>query len=265
MKFNLALAAVLLVPPEQVRAFAPMSRNKANSQFSQLSMTDMPLPPVNSGTPVILQRNKNGQFKEIRYLNFVQLAIAKKVNIATFSGEGTQLLGLDPVGASLKIQALPAQNSGDGLEEWARRLSIPVVFFAGLVLFSLRSLYHYVSRIKRTDFASNEAILAALQQPGTIVLDVRTQEEIANDGCLENQTRFPNLTYKQSDCTVLDCEKLRLSPGEVIPNITTSTATIVIHCKSGLRATRAKALLLEHGYEGLILNAGGYTDIQRFF
>lgn len=123
----------------------------------------------------------------------------------------------------------------------------------------------FETRAKQFDFASDEAIRAALEQPGTIVLDVRTKEEIDSDGSLKDQTRFPDLTYKQSDCTVEDCEKLRLSPEDVIPNITTNTAIIVMHCRSGRRVTRAKALLLEHGYPGTILNAGGYADIQRFF
>jgi rhodanese-related sulfurtransferase len=123
----------------------------------------------------------------------------------------------------------------------------------------------YETRAKQFDFASGEAIRAALAQSGTIVLDVRTQEEIAHDGSLKDQTRFPGLMYKQSDCTAEDCEKLRLSPGDVIPYVTSSTAAIVMHCKSGRRASRAKALLLEHGYQGPILNAGGYADIRRFF
>jgi rhodanese-related sulfurtransferase len=123
----------------------------------------------------------------------------------------------------------------------------------------------YDSRAKQFDFASDEAIRAALEQPGTIVLDVRTQEEIAQSGSLEDQTRFPDVTYKQSDCTAEDCEKLRLSPEDVIPNLATNTAAIVMYCRSGRRVTRAKASLLKHGYPGPILNAGGYTDIQRFF
>ena len=123
----------------------------------------------------------------------------------------------------------------------------------------------YETRAQQFDFASEESIREALEQPGTIVLDVRTQEEIALDGCLKDQTRYPELTYAQSDCTVEDCEKLRLSPEDVIPNVTTSTAVIVTHCRSGRRAARAEALLKSLGYQGPILNAGGYDDIKRFF
>jgi rhodanese-related sulfurtransferase len=144
-------------------------------------------------------------------------------------------------------------------------LAASVFVVVRLLPTNLLNMDDFETRAKQFDFASDEAIRTALEQPGTIVLDVRTQEEIAKDGSLKDQTRFPDLTYQQSDCTAEDCEKLRVSPEDVIPNITASTATIVMHCRSGRRVTRAKALLLEHGYQGPILNAGGYTDIQRFF
>ncbi len=125
----------------------------------------------------------------------------------------------------------------------------------------------YAMRAEQFGFASDEAIRDALLQPGTIVLDVRTTEEIATNGRLSDSTKFPSdrLTYLQSDCTPTDCYTLRTSPQDVIPNFTTSTATIVMHCASGRRATRAKDLLVQQGYQGSILNAGGYNDIQKFF
>ena len=100
-----------------------------------------------------------------------------------------------------------------------------------------------------------------------MVLDVRTTEEISKAGRLVDLTMFPSdrLTYIQSDCTPTDCYTLRTSPQDIIQNFTTSTATIVIHCASGRRATIAKELLVQHGYKGNILNAGGYNDVQKFF
>ena len=125
----------------------------------------------------------------------------------------------------------------------------------------------YARRAQEFGFASDESIREALQQPGTIVLDVRTAEEISKIGRLADSTAFPSerLTYIQSDCTPTDCYTLRTSPQDIIPNLTTSTATIVIHCASGRRATRAKDLLVQNGYKGTVLNAGGYSDVQRFF
>ena len=125
----------------------------------------------------------------------------------------------------------------------------------------------YAMRAQQFGFASDEAIREALQKSGTVVLDVRTNEEITTDGRIADSTTFPSdrLTYIQSDCTPTDCYTLRTSPQEIIPNVKTSTATIVIHCKSGRRAARAKDILIEHGYQGSILNAGGYSDVQKFF
>jgi rhodanese-related sulfurtransferase len=125
----------------------------------------------------------------------------------------------------------------------------------------------YAMRAQQFGFASDESIRDALQQSGTIVLDVRTAEEISKAGRLADSASFPSerLTYIQSDCTPTDCYTLRTSPQDIIPNLTTSTATVVIHCASGRRATRAKEILVEHGYKGTILNAGGYNDVQKFF
>ena len=125
----------------------------------------------------------------------------------------------------------------------------------------------YETRAKQFNFASDDLVRTALQQSGTIILDVRTKDEISRMGKLTDRPNFPSdvLVYKQSDCTPDDCMTLRLSPQDIIPDIATNTATIVLHCASGRRATLAKDLLIQHGYSGTILNAGGYTDIQKFF
>jgi rhodanese-related sulfurtransferase len=125
----------------------------------------------------------------------------------------------------------------------------------------------YEARAKQFGFASEDDIRNAIQQSGTIVLDVRTTEEIGNDGTVVDLEGFPSdiVTFVQSDCTPDDCYTLRTSPQDIIPNITTNTATIVVYCRSGRRASNAKSLLLQHGYQGTILNAGGYSDIKKFF
>jgi rhodanese-related sulfurtransferase len=125
----------------------------------------------------------------------------------------------------------------------------------------------YESRAQQFGFASDESIREALQQTGTIILDIRTTEEITTNGRLFDSATFPSdkLTYLQSDCSPGDCYTLRTSPPDIIPNLMTSTATIVIHCASGRRAVLARDLIVSHGYQGAVLNAGGYGDIQRFF
>lgn len=125
----------------------------------------------------------------------------------------------------------------------------------------------YTLRAQQFGIASDESIREALQQSGTIVLDVRTTEEIVKTGRLVDSSTFPldRLTYIQSDCTPTDCFTLRTSPEEVIPNLATSTSTIVVHCATGRRAALAKEFLTQYGYKGTILNAGSYNDVQRFF
>lgn len=125
----------------------------------------------------------------------------------------------------------------------------------------------YAIRSQLFGFDSDESIREALQKSGTIVLDVRTNAEILKSGRLTDLATFPShlLTYVQSDCTPTDCYTLRTSPQTVIPSLKTSTASIVIYCASGRRATLAKELLVQHGYQGNILNAGGFNDVRKFF
>jgi rhodanese-related sulfurtransferase len=126
----------------------------------------------------------------------------------------------------------------------------------------------YQIRAKEFHIDSDDEIREALQQSGTIVLDVRTIEEVTSDGKITDVESFPHhhLIYRQSDCTVDDCLALRLTPHDVIPHWNEgSSATIVLHCASGRRAALAKEILLQQGYSGRILNAGGYRDLKRLF
>merc|ERR1712076_195237 len=105
------------------------------------------------------------------------------------------------------------------------------------------------------DFASPEDIKAALaDQVHTQVLDVRSEEEIAESGKLDH----PN--WKTTRCTPVGCDALTANPAEFVPN---KEDTIVIYCKSGRRASRARQILLSKGYTK-VLNAGGYTDVVIF-
>jgi hypothetical protein len=70
-------------------------------------------------------------------------------------------------------------------------------------------------RFKQFNIATDESIREALQLSGTIILDVRTHEEICRDRRFTEVESFPadRLTYIQSECTVDDCVALRESPG----------------------------------------------------
>jgi rhodanese-related sulfurtransferase len=111
----------------------------------------------------------------------------------------------------------------------------------------------YESRVRQFGLASPDEIKASLAKPDTFVLDVRTTEEIATMG----QLGFRDVV--QTECTPEDCPQLSLNPEKIIPD--KMTANIVIYCRSGRRAAKAKEILVQQGYLGHIWNAGGYDDV----
>jgi rhodanese-related sulfurtransferase len=111
----------------------------------------------------------------------------------------------------------------------------------------------YESRAETYGFATKREIKEALSKPETVIMDVRTAEEIATDGRVHTENPWVHVT----DCTAEDCASLRASPEEFVKY---KNVGIVIHCKSGRRAATAKKIMTEKGYTN-VLNAGGYCDI----
>jgi phage shock protein E len=93
----------------------------------------------------------------------------------------------------------------------------------------------------------------ALQDPSTYVLDVRTPQEISDSGKVQHNR------WSQVNGTPDSCDDLDQHPEKFVPD---KSATIVVYCRSGRRAERAKQALLQNGYTGTILNAGGYDQIK---
>lgn len=110
----------------------------------------------------------------------------------------------------------------------------------------------YQARAQQYNFASAEEVKQAMAQPDTYVLDVRTPEEITAGAKVEHAN------WKQTNCTPEDCPALSMNPEEFVPN---KDATVVVYCRSGRRASRAKEILQEKGYTGKIYNAGGVDDL----
>lgn len=88
------------------------------------------------------------------------------------------------------------------------------------------------------------AALAALQQPNTVLIDVRSEEEFAA-GALPAATLIPHGEIAQ-----------RIA--EVAPDKTTP---IVLYCRSGRRSGIAQDSLQVLGYTQVI-NAGGYEQLR---
>jgi len=89
------------------------------------------------------------------------------------------------------------------------------------------------------------AALAAMQNPETILIDVRTAPEYAQ-GALPGSLRIetPDLAERIT---------------HVAPDRNT---TIVLYCRSGRRSSAAQDLLQELGYTQVI-NAGGYDELRE--
>lgn len=118
------------------------------------------------------------------------------------------------------------------------------------------SLPPWEERSAQYGFASKEEIALALSKTDTMVLDVRTPEEIKESGKTVHAATESN--WAQTNCTADDCVELRSTPDKFVKD---KTATIVIYCRSGRRAAAAKNVLQSEGYTGTILNAGGLDDI----
>ena len=65
------------------------------------------------------------------------------------------------------------------------------------------------------------------------------------------------LKWFQSTCSPQACELLEGATDDMFPN---KDAPIIVYCRSGRRASKAKEILENKGYKN-VLNAGGYDDI----
>mmetsp|Transcript_14185 Transcript_14185/g.32257 ORF Transcript_14185/g.32257 Transcript_14185/m.32257 type:complete len:126 (+) Transcript_14185:80-457(+) len=111
----------------------------------------------------------------------------------------------------------------------------------------------YQERAQAFGFASPDAIQRALQDDEhTYVLDVRTPDEIAASG----KVHHPH--WATTRCTPQSCDALAAHPEEFVRN--KDEAVVVLYCRSGRRASKAKEILQAKGYRH-VLNAGGYDDV----
>lgn len=113
----------------------------------------------------------------------------------------------------------------------------------------------YQARAEEFGFASPEEIKMALSKEDTHVLDVRTLDEISATG------RLQHVKWTQIDGTPSECPGLNAAPEKFVQN---KDATVVIHCRSGRRANKAKEVLESHGYSN-VMNGGGYDDVVGLF
>lgn len=94
---------------------------------------------------------------------------------------------------------------------------------------------------KIQEIGADEARLM-MQQPNTVVLDVRTPEEYAQ-GHIEGAKLRPLQTLKSNS------EWIGIAPSMTIP--------IIVYCTVGVRSSQARVILKEHGFSNTYNLRGG--------
>ena len=95
-----------------------------------------------------------------------------------------------------------------------------------------------------------DEILAAANTPGSILFDCRTPEEVKD---AKHESRpFVNIS-----CTLDDCSELVSEAEKIFPD---KTKPVIIYCRSGRRAGKAKEVLEQMGFTN-VMNAGGLVDL----
>jgi rhodanese-related sulfurtransferase len=102
--------------------------------------------------------------------------------------------------------------------------------------------------------ATQDEIRAAMKNPRTTILDVRSVDEIIESGYLDTK----GLQYIHSQCTPTEAPILSVAAEDLIRD---KTAPVIVYCAKGFRATKAKEVLDSKGYEK-VLNGGGLSDLD---
>mmetsp|Transcript_4554 Transcript_4554/g.7597 ORF Transcript_4554/g.7597 Transcript_4554/m.7597 type:complete len:106 (+) Transcript_4554:146-463(+) len=101
-----------------------------------------------------------------------------------------------------------------------------------------------------TSFSTPDEVKAAVDVSGAIILDVRTKEE------LEEEQLTPR-KFRHASCHLDDCSELMAKAEELMPD---KNAPVIVFCRSGRRAAKAKEMLEQKGYTK-VMNAGGLKDL----
>lgn len=101
--------------------------------------------------------------------------------------------------------------------------------------------------------ASKDQVKKAASDPRVVFIDVRSEEEVSIKAL-----RRP---YLHAPCVITECRKLEEEGRELVPD---KDAPVVVFCRSGRRATKAKEVLESMGYTN-VMNAGGLEDLDHLF
>lgn len=95
-------------------------------------------------------------------------------------------------------------------------------------------------------------------QPGTIILDVRTREEVGKTGRIPGAVHIP---IADLVLTFVDPRVKRVEGAATWPP--PKESEILVHCLMGARAKRATAALLALGYRNASCFEGGWQEWEK--
>ena len=98
---------------------------------------------------------------------------------------------------------------------------------------------------------SPDEILAAANEPGSVLFDCRTPEEV-------KESKLESRPFINISCTLEDCSELIKKADQLFPD---KTKPVIIYCRSGRRAGKAKEVLEQQLEYTNVMNAGGLVDL----
>lgn len=113
------------------------------------------------------------------------------------------------------------------------------------------SLPAYEVRQPNLGLASKGEVKRAAQNPDSLFIDVRTKDEV-------EAAPFACYKFVHHSCTVDSTEGLEEA---VKPHIVSYDAPVIVFCRSGRRAVKAKEALEKMGCTQ-VYNAGGFEDLD---
>ncbi|KAL3782859.1 hypothetical protein ACHAW5_010625 [Stephanodiscus triporus] len=99
-------------------------------------------------------------------------------------------------------------------------------------------------------YATADQVKSAADGPGAVFLDVRNAAEV-------KEAWLASRPFLHVSCTLDDCSELMARADELLPD---KNAPVIVFCRSGRRAGKAKESLEQLGYTK-VLNAGGLDDL----
>eukprot|EP00581_Thalassiosira_minuscula_P037426 CAMPEP_0184472074 /NCGR_PEP_ID=MMETSP0740-20130409/107773_1 /TAXON_ID=385413 /ORGANISM="Thalassiosira miniscula, Strain CCMP1093" /LENGTH=107 /DNA_ID=CAMNT_0026848637 /DNA_START=91 /DNA_END=414 /DNA_ORIENTATION=+ len=97
-----------------------------------------------------------------------------------------------------------------------------------------------------------DEILAVVDKPGAVLIDCRTEAEVKDTPLSSRPSHNVSCTIAEGGCDELVEKAPKLMPDKDAP--------VIIFCRSGRRAGKAKEVLEMQGYT-TVLNAGGRNDL----